>query len=141
MLRSFSSRQISLGRSLATLVIPSNPLTRHNWLKEEIQEIYDTPLLDLVFRSASVHRQHHNPNKIQLCTLMNIKSPFLGFISLIILIYVFFFPCSWRMQRRLLVVNHSFLRCTVLNANQSDRRFLLLSVVEIFDSNNGFKTC
>ena len=74
MLRSFSSRQISLSRSLATLVTPSNPITRHNWQKEEIQEIYDTPLLDLVFRSASVHRQHHNPSKIQLCTLMNIKS-------------------------------------------------------------------
>jgi len=74
MLRSFSSRQISLSRSLATLVTPSNPITRHNWLKEEIQEIYDTPLLDLVFRSASVHRQHHNPSKIQLCTLMNIKT-------------------------------------------------------------------
>ena len=76
MLRSLSSRQISFSRSLATLVKPSNPITRHNWLKEEIQEIYDTPLLDLVFRSASVHRQHHNPSKIQLCTLMNIKSQF-----------------------------------------------------------------
>jgi biotin synthase len=39
-----------------------------------VQQIYDTPLLDLVFRSASVHRQHHDPTKIQLCTLMNIKS-------------------------------------------------------------------
>ena len=37
--------------------------------KEEIQEqeiyVYDTPSLDLVFRSALVHRQHHNPSKIQ----------------------------------------------------------------------------
>jgi len=74
MLRSFSSRQISFSRSLATLATPSSPLTRHNWQKEEIQEIYDTPLLDLVFQSASVHRQHHNPSKIQLCTLMNIKT-------------------------------------------------------------------
>lgn len=50
------------------------PLTRHDWAKEEVQRIYDTPLLDLVFRSASVHRQYHDPTKIQLCTLMNIKS-------------------------------------------------------------------
>ena len=77
MLRSLSSRQIPFSRSLATQLIPSrpiNPTTRHNWRKEEIREIYDTPLLDLVFRSASVHRQHHDPSKIQLCTLMNIKS-------------------------------------------------------------------
>ncbi|KAI0286748.1 biotin synthase BioB [Russula aff. rugulosa BPL654] len=50
------------------------PPTRHDWTKEEVQQIYDKPLLDLVFRSASVHRQHHDPTKIQLCTLMNIKS-------------------------------------------------------------------
>lgn len=47
---------------------------RHNWEKAEIQRIYDSPLLDLVFRAATVHRQYHDPNKIQLCTLMNIKS-------------------------------------------------------------------
>lgn len=48
--------------------------TRHDWAKTEIKEIYDTPLLELVFRAASVHRQHHDPSKVQLCTLMNIKS-------------------------------------------------------------------
>lgn len=52
----------------------ATPPTRHDWTKVEVQQIYDTPLLDLVFRSASVHRQHHDPTKIQLCTLMNIKS-------------------------------------------------------------------
>ncbi|KAI0094582.1 biotin synthase [Irpex rosettiformis] len=48
--------------------------TRHDWAKSEIQEIYNAPLLDLVYRAASVHRQHHDPTKIQLCTLMNIKT-------------------------------------------------------------------
>ncbi|KII93400.1 hypothetical protein PLICRDRAFT_49449 [Plicaturopsis crispa FD-325 SS-3] len=63
-------------RALATHatapIVP--PATRHNWSKQEIQQIYNTPLLDLVFRSAAVHRQHHDPTKIQLCTLMNIKT-------------------------------------------------------------------
>jgi len=49
-------------------------ITRHNWKRKEIAEIYDSPLMDLVFRAASVHRQRHDPSKIQLCTLMNIKS-------------------------------------------------------------------
>lgn len=50
------------------------PAVRHDWTKPEIQKTYDGPLLDLVFRAAAVHREHHDPSKIQLCTLMNIKS-------------------------------------------------------------------
>ena len=64
-----------LRRALAThAAAPSPPPTRHAWAKTEIQGIYDTPLLALVFRAAAVHRQYHDPSKIQLCTLMNIKS-------------------------------------------------------------------
>ncbi|KAI0651601.1 biotin synthase [Trametes meyenii] len=62
-------------RALATHASPSTtPATRHSWSRQEIQQVYDSPLLDLVFRSASVHRQYHDPSKIQLCTLMNIKT-------------------------------------------------------------------
>ncbi|KAF8624870.1 hypothetical protein AX15_005747 [Amanita polypyramis BW_CC] len=64
----------SLVRSLATHASSSTPATRHTWKRAEIEEIYGTPLLDLVFRAASVHRKHHDPSKIQLCTLMNIKT-------------------------------------------------------------------
>lgn len=38
-----------------------------------MQALFDQPLLELVFQAASVHRQHHDPRRIQLCTLMNIK--------------------------------------------------------------------
>ncbi len=80
MFRSLSVRSLYLKRTLATHVTASYPSqpnvsqTRHDWTKKEIQDIYDSPLLDLVFRAASVHRQSHDPTKIQLCTLMNIKS-------------------------------------------------------------------
>ena len=60
------------------LMAPTPPakvtLARKYWSKQEIKGVYDTPLLELVFRAAMVHRSHNNPNKIQLCTLMNIKS-------------------------------------------------------------------
>ncbi|KAF7339923.1 Product biotin synthase [Mycena venus] len=63
-------------RSLATHA--SSPIaaetSRRTWARQEIQDLYDSPLLDLVFRAGSVHRQHHDPSKIQLCTLMNIKT-------------------------------------------------------------------
>lgn len=63
-------------RGLATPASLSHPSTapRKTWTKAEVQAVHDSPLLDLVFRAASVHRMHHDPSKIQLCTLMNIKS-------------------------------------------------------------------
>ncbi|KAN0095355.1 biotin synthase [Hyaloscypha variabilis] len=47
---------------------------RNNWTKDEIKEIYDTPLMKLAFASGTVHRKFHNPASIQMCTLMNIKT-------------------------------------------------------------------
>ncbi|KAE9367805.1 putative biotin synthase [Stipitochalara longipes BDJ] len=47
---------------------------RTNWTKEEIKEIYDTPLMKLAFAAGTVHRKFHNPSSIQMCTLMNIKT-------------------------------------------------------------------
>ena len=71
-------RAVRLSRGLATHVAQDVPkpslATRHDWSKPEIKAIYESPLLDLVFRAAAAHRLHHDPTKIQLCTLMNIKS-------------------------------------------------------------------
>ena len=32
---------------------------RHDWTKDELLEIYNSPLLDLVYQAASVHRAWH----------------------------------------------------------------------------------
>ncbi|RKF63007.1 Biotin synthase, mitochondrial [Golovinomyces cichoracearum] len=47
---------------------------RYNWTKDEIRNIYKTPLMKLAFAAGSVHRKFHNPDSIQMCTLMNIKT-------------------------------------------------------------------
>lgn len=47
---------------------------RYDWQKTEIREIYDTPLLELIYRAASVHRQYHNSKQIQVCKLISIKT-------------------------------------------------------------------
>jgi len=47
---------------------------RHDWTKAEIREIYDTPLLDLVFRAAEVHRKYQDAREVQVCKLINIKT-------------------------------------------------------------------
>ncbi|MEX0780645.1 MAG: biotin synthase BioB [Balneolales bacterium] len=47
---------------------------RNDWNKEEIIEIYNSPLMDLMYRAASIHREHHDPGEVQVCTLLSIKT-------------------------------------------------------------------
>jgi len=48
--------------------------TRHNWTKEEILETYNKPLMELLYEAATVHREHHDPNTVQVSTLLSIKT-------------------------------------------------------------------
>src|SRR5947209_17434198 len=50
------------------------PDVRHDWSPSEIRAIYDTPLLDLVHRAATVHRRYHDPAEVQVCKLISIKT-------------------------------------------------------------------
>src|SRR5690606_37341237 len=49
-------------------------MTRHNWTKEEIIDIYNKPLMDLLYEAASIHREYHDPNVVQVSTLLSIKT-------------------------------------------------------------------
>jgi biotin synthase len=51
-----------------------NPPLRYDWSSPEIQAIYDTPLLDLVFRAAAIHRLFHDSTEVQVCKLISIKT-------------------------------------------------------------------
>ena len=44
------------------------------WTKEKIAEIYHQPLLELLYRSATVHREHHNSREVQISKLVSIKT-------------------------------------------------------------------
>lgn len=47
---------------------------RHDWTLQEIKEIYDQPLLELVFRAAEIHRKYNDTAEVQVCTLLSIKT-------------------------------------------------------------------
>ncbi|WP_338877200.1 biotin synthase BioB [Spirosoma sp. SC4-14] len=47
---------------------------RTDWTRAEITEIYNSPVLDLIYRAATVHRQHHDPQEVQVCTLLSVKT-------------------------------------------------------------------
>jgi biotin synthase len=49
-------------------------VVRHDWTRDEIRVIYDTPLLDLVFKAAQVHREHQDGREVQVCKLISIKT-------------------------------------------------------------------
>ena len=47
---------------------------RTDWTREEIADLFDLPFTELLFRAASVHRENHPPEQVQLCTLLSIKT-------------------------------------------------------------------
>ncbi|WP_018620609.1 biotin synthase BioB [Spirosoma luteum] len=49
-------------------------MLRTDWTRAEIADIYNSPVLDLMYRAATVHRQHHDPQEVQVCTLLSVKT-------------------------------------------------------------------
>jgi len=45
-----------------------------NWTKAEILDIYNKPLLELVYEAATVHRQFHKAGEVQISSLLSIKT-------------------------------------------------------------------
>ena len=48
--------------------------TARRWTRGDILALFELPFMDLLHRAHETHRQHHDPNKVQLSTLMNIKT-------------------------------------------------------------------
>jgi biotin synthase len=47
---------------------------RNDWTKNEIEEIYNTPLLELIYKAATLHRQFNDTAEVQVCTLLSVKT-------------------------------------------------------------------
>jgi biotin synthase len=47
---------------------------RNNWTRQEISEIYNTPIFDLIYRAATVHRHFQDAQEVQVCTLLSVKT-------------------------------------------------------------------
>ena len=72
-----------MDQPVATSVLPQ-PITvppswqgkqaAETWPLAKVQALLDLPFADLMHRAQSVHREHHDPNKVQLSTLLSIKT-------------------------------------------------------------------
>lgn len=47
---------------------------RSNWSVDEVMQLFKMPFNDLVFKAAQLHRQYHDPNCVQISTLLSIKT-------------------------------------------------------------------
>lgn len=47
---------------------------KYNWTKEEILSIYETPLLELIYKAATIHRENNEPSEVQVSSLLSIKT-------------------------------------------------------------------
>ncbi|TNC93564.1 MAG: biotin synthetase, partial [Gallionellaceae bacterium] len=48
--------------------------TPQRWSVEAVEELFKLPFSDLMFRAQQIHREHFDPNAVQLSTLLSIKT-------------------------------------------------------------------
>ena len=46
----------------------------HDADRAAIAALFHNPILDLIYQAATVHRDHHDPREVQVCTLLSIKT-------------------------------------------------------------------
>jgi biotin synthase len=47
---------------------------QHDWTVAEARALHDLPLTELMFRAQTLHRAHHPPDAVQLCSLLSVKT-------------------------------------------------------------------
>ena len=47
---------------------------RSRWTLSQVTELFEKPLLDLLFEAQQIHRQHFDPQQVQVSTLLSIKT-------------------------------------------------------------------
>jgi biotin synthase len=52
----------------------SHGKTAKAWTLQEVEALYALPFNDLTFQAAEIHRQHFDPNAVQLSTLLSVKT-------------------------------------------------------------------
>ena len=55
-------------------MLQKRSLSRHPYTLGEVRSIHDLPIPELIHRAQLVHREHHPPADVQLCTLLSVKT-------------------------------------------------------------------
>ncbi len=82
-LHPYFSAQLPMDQPVATTTSPQTISIPPSWQGKpaaeawplaRVQALLDLPFADLMHRAQSTHREHHDPNKVQLSTLLSIKT-------------------------------------------------------------------
>lgn len=60
--------------SVDTAVQHVHPNPPPRWTRSQVQELFELPFMDLLFQAQQVHREHFDANRVQLSTLLSIKT-------------------------------------------------------------------
>lgn len=52
----------------------ASPAIRHDWQLDEVQALFALPFNDLIFQAQVTHREHFDPNEVQVSSLLSIKT-------------------------------------------------------------------
>src|SRR5210317_933144 len=63
-----------MSKQTASLSEKPETEVRHDWSLVEVKAIFELPFYELLFQAQTVHRQHFDPNAVQISTLMSIKT-------------------------------------------------------------------
>ncbi|CAM9119741.1 unnamed protein product [Discosporangium mesarthrocarpum] len=66
------ARNVEMGESRS--LNGTTATVRNDWTREEINDIYNMPMLELLYTASTVHRMFFNSREVQQCTLLSIKT-------------------------------------------------------------------
>ena len=55
-------------------IAADNPSAAPRWSARQVEDLFELPFNDLIYRAHEVHRGHFDPNAVQLSTLLSIKT-------------------------------------------------------------------
>jgi biotin synthase len=68
-----SAQEVSSGRHTISAVAMAG-IVRHDWTLEQARQFFRLPFNDLIFLAQSIHREHFDPNEVQVSSLLSIKT-------------------------------------------------------------------
>lgn len=69
-----STQTLHFHANAGTNAATANEIETSVWPVEQVLALFNLPFNDLLFRAQQVHRQHFNPNEVELATLLSIKT-------------------------------------------------------------------
>lgn len=72
--QNIENHEIALAITASSESVNNSDLDKKNWQIDEVLELFNLPFNDLVFKAMQVHRKFHNPDEVQISTLLSIKT-------------------------------------------------------------------